>query len=64
MSKSIEVKRVHVNDGDTIVVTYDKNLVSPSQANDTYELIRDEFPNNLVVLVPKGVEFAAVDKER
>lgn len=55
----INLSAFHPNEGDTIVVTYDKALVSPTQVHDSFELIREEYPDHIVILVPKGMTLSA-----
>lgn len=55
VAKGLNLSVFHPSDGDTIVVTYDKELVSFTQFHDSFELIREEFPNHIVIAVPKGM---------
>ena len=51
----IDLSTIHPEKGDTIVVTYDKNLVSPTQVVDIYDWLREQFADYQTVLVPKGM---------
>lgn len=46
---------IHPQPGDTVVLTYDKELVSPTQLSDVYDLAIEHFPDNPILVVPKGV---------
>ena len=50
---------IHPRPGDTIILTYDKELVSPTQVSDTYDLALEHFPDYPILVVPKGVTVLA-----
>lgn len=51
----ITISTMRTEPGDTIVLTYDMTLVSPTQVSDTYDLVTEHFPDFPVLVVPKGV---------
>lgn len=53
--EGFDLTTIHPQKGDTIVITYDKALVSPTQVVNIYDWLREQFADYNTVLVPKGM---------
>lgn len=53
-----DVKRLHVNPGDVLVV----KLPRGRDLHDVHDVLQEMFPNNKVLIVQPDVEFEVVDQ--
>lgn len=59
------LETISVNQGDYIVITYDKDKITPVEMKSVFESIRQEFKDkNRVVAIPNSIEMTAYEKSR
>lgn len=59
----VQLDTIHPTSGDIITVTWDKNLVTPSQLSDIYDLVVEQFDEYPVLAIPKGVKIKIVSDD-
>ena len=59
------LETLSVNQGDYIVITYNKDKITPAEVKSVFESIRQEFKDkNRVVAIPNSIEMTTYEKSR
>ena len=59
------LETLSVNEGDYIVITYDKDKITPAEMKSVFDSICQEFKDrNRVIVIPNSMEIIAYNKSR
>lgn len=61
-NETIGIDVYNIDDGDTIVVTLDKNIYRPAEAMEILENFKKFFPNNKILVKCIGIDMEVVKK--
>ena len=56
-----DVKRLHVNEGDTIVLRF-TGYLTEAQADEIQRRMRTMFPNNKTLVLDRGTDISVIDE--
>ena len=60
--ETIGIDVYNVNEGDTIIITLDKNIYEPMEAMEIFKNIKKHFPNNKVLVKDIGIDMEVIKK--
>lgn len=61
---AIQIELLHPQPGDMIVFRYDSDVVTIAETHAIWAYVKDKFPENPVIFLPKKLEVKSVDRDR
>ena len=60
----MNLESIHINSGDMIVVRYDSDNTTNTEAHAIMAYVKDKFPNNDVIVLPRTIDMELIDRDK